>query len=62
MKDCPKFILVIFFSLFALAFLTISYFVMVKVPDAQNFKIKVFEKKAIEEPVKIFLAELTNFN
>lgn len=58
MKDCPKFILVIFFSLFALVFLTISYVVMVKVPDAQNFKIKVFEKTAIQVPGRIFLAEL----
>ena len=62
MKDCPKFILLIFISLFAMAFLIISYFVMVKVPDPENFEIKVFEKTAIEETSKILLSELLVFN
>ncbi len=57
MKDCPKFILLIFFGLFALAILTVSYFLMVELPDSQNFKIKVFEKADISEPAKIFLSE-----
>lgn len=58
MKDCPKFILLIFYSLFALAVLTISYFVVVKVPDPENFEIKDFKEATVIEPSKILLSDL----
>jgi len=62
MKDCPKFILILFFGLFALVIFTISYFVFVEIPSSSQFDMNIPSQENMKESAIILLSGLPDPN